>query len=46
MPDFVLCSKKTGMHLVWIHSISDVGKLQKLLPFESYEVKCKGQLVL
>lgn len=33
---------KSGMNLVWIHSINDVGKLQKLLPFESYEVKCKG----
>lgn len=38
MPDFVPCSKESGMNLVWIHSVSDVGKLQKLLPFEYYEM--------
>lgn len=36
--------QESGMNLFWIHSINDAGKLQKLLPFESYEGKCKGQL--
>lgn len=37
-----LCSKESGVNLVLVHSIKDVSKLEKLLPFDSYVVKCKG----